>query len=135
MMLTRVRALIERLSSIEHDRWSDWQAYMHGLCRHVDHDIHASYGQPGLPQEHFVIKAGSLIIPPDKVAHWDKLIATKYDDLPGHSKQSDRDQVMRYWPIIVDYFHDYVTELGETHIGNDDAERCAACLRIENTIG
>lgn len=62
--------LLEVLSNIEHERWARWQKYLHSLCHRVSD--------------------GSLIIPSDSVAHWEKLINTKYKDLPEISKESDR---------------------------------------------
>ena len=79
--------LMEELAATEHERWSHWQKYMHSLCTgNAD---------------------GSLIIPADKVEHWEKLIATPYAELSEHSKQSDRDQVMKYVECIRESGKDY----------------------------
>jgi hypothetical protein len=72
--------LYEKLAAIEHARWADWQRYMHSQC--------------------VVNDDGSLTIPPSLVTHWERQIATPYDDLSEHEKQSDRDQVSRYWPLL-----------------------------------
>jgi hypothetical protein len=71
--------LRELLAAIEHKRWSTWQIYMHGMC---------------LPGDD-----GSLTIPPAKVRRWDRLATTPYADLSEDEKNSDREQVDRYWPI------------------------------------
>lgn len=72
--------LKEALAAIEHERWADWQRYLHSLCtRNPD---------------------GSLTIPAASVAHWERQIATPYADLSEREKQSDREQVDRYWPLI-----------------------------------
>ncbi len=72
--------MLEELADIEHQRWADWQRYMHGLCtRNGD---------------------GSLTIPSSSVSHWERQINTGYADLSEREKQSDRDQVDRYLPII-----------------------------------
>lgn len=74
--------LYEKLAAIEHQRWSDWQRYVHGLCaRQVD---------------------GSLVIPAEQVARWERQINTDYPDLTEDEKNSDREQVDRYWPLISD---------------------------------
>jgi len=88
--------LIEALADIEHQRWSSWQRYVHeDVC-----------------EEEGVLDSGNLVIPPDKVAHWNRLIATPYAELPEHSKQSDRDEVMKYWPLIVEFVAEWIRETG-----------------------
>jgi uncharacterized protein with von Willebrand factor type A (vWA) domain len=72
--------LYEQLAAIEHERWTDWQRYMHSLCvQNPD---------------------GSLTIPASLVERWEKQIATPYADLSEQEKQSDREQVDRYWKLI-----------------------------------
>lgn len=73
--------LTEQLATIEHERWSHWQRYVH---------------KQGLRQPD-----GSLLLPPDLVARWEKQIETKYSDLSEAEKESDRDQVRKYIPLIV----------------------------------
>ena len=78
------KRLIEELASIEHDRWAHWQEYLHSKCvKNED---------------------GSLTIPSDLVEHWEKQIATKYQDLSEKEKDSDREQVDTYFPVIQNYF-------------------------------
>ncbi len=72
--------LLEQLASIEHDRWAHWQRYMHGQCQQ-DPD-------------------GSLRIPADLVRQWARQIDTPYERLPDSEKESDREQVRRYLPLI-----------------------------------
>jgi hypothetical protein len=74
--------LLETLASVEHDRWSYWQCYMHSKC---------------LPQG----DDGALLIPADLVKRWEKQIATRYSDLTDDEKESDREQVRKYLPLIV----------------------------------
>jgi hypothetical protein len=73
--------LMETLAGVEHERWSHWQRYMHSKCER----------KPD----------GSLIIPPDLVAQWERQVATSYSDLSDVEKESDREQVRRYFPIIM----------------------------------
>ncbi|GAA2552397.1 hypothetical protein GCM10010435_23370 [Winogradskya consettensis] len=72
--------VVEILAAMEHERWSHWQRYLHSRCaRTAD---------------------GSLVIPAELVARWERQIATPYADLTEPEKDSDREQVMRYLPII-----------------------------------
>ena len=73
--------IIEKLADIEHQRWSDWQGYVHSKCQ---------VGQYG------------AVIPRELFDGWERQIQMPYDELTEREKQSDRDQVMRYWPIILE---------------------------------
>jgi len=77
-------SLFERLAAIEHERWSDWQRYMH------------SRGER-LPD-------GSLRIPAECVERWERQIATPYQSLTEHERNADRKQVRRYWHIVQQRF-------------------------------
>lgn len=72
--------LREQLAAIEHARWADWQRYMHGLCDRGDD--------------------GSLTIPANLVTRWEQQIAMPYAELSEKEKDSDREQVDRYWHLI-----------------------------------
>jgi hypothetical protein len=74
--------LMERLATLEHERWSHWQRYMHGK----------STKQPD----------GSLLIPPDLVKQWERQLSTPYSELTEKEKESDREQVRKYLPILVE---------------------------------
>lgn len=74
--------LLDRLADAEHERWAHWQRYVHGQCEQRDD--------------------GALIIPADLVARWEGQIATPYAALSETEKESDRDQVRRYLPIIAE---------------------------------
>ncbi|MEY9242551.1 hypothetical protein [Bradyrhizobium elkanii] len=78
----RLNGLMERLAAIEHERWSHWQRYMHGKA----------VKQPD----------GSLLIPKELVDRWEQQIATDYAALSEKEKESDRDQVRKYLPLIVE---------------------------------
>jgi hypothetical protein len=72
--------LLESLAAIEHERWAHWQRYIHSK---------------GIRQPD-----GSLVIPAELVNRWEKQIATRYADLDDKEKESDREQVRRYLPVI-----------------------------------
>ena len=74
--------VIEQLADIEHTRWAHWQRYMHSKCE----------CQPD----------GSLVIPPNLVQQWERQIEAPYCALTDKEKESDREQVRKYLPIIVD---------------------------------
>lgn len=75
-------ALLERLAAIEHERWADWQSYVHENC--IAHED------------------GSLTIPAALVERWRRQISRSYADLSETEKASDREQVWRYLPLIAD---------------------------------
>lgn len=78
----RVERLKEQLADIEHQRWADWQKWCHEvLRRELPLDFHPRLGKV--------------------LERWDKQIATPYKDLSEKEKQSDRDQVDRYFPLIL----------------------------------
>ncbi|WP_292606049.1 hypothetical protein [Nocardioides sp. REDSEA-S30_B4] len=72
--------LLEKLAAAEHERWAHWQRYLHQQCT------------PG--------PDGSLTITADLVRQWTVQIDTPYADLTQAEKDSDRDQVERYLPLI-----------------------------------
>ena len=76
----QLQMMLEQLSSIEHERWSHWQKYMHSK---------------GVVQPD-----GSLTIPAQLIQHWERLISTPYNELTEKEKESDREQVRRYLPLI-----------------------------------
>ena len=73
-------ALLEELAAIEHERWAHWQRFMHEQGER----------QPD----------GSLVLPAELVAKWDRLIETPYAQLTDNERESDREQVRRYLPIV-----------------------------------
>lgn len=75
--------LIEKLAEIEHTRWADWQRWCHKSgMRHSD---------------------DSITLTADCVARWERQIETPYAELSEREKESDREQVYRYWPLIAPY--------------------------------
>jgi hypothetical protein len=84
----RLESVVELLAAIEHERWSHWQKYLHGKCIRGDN--------------------GSLIIPADLAYRWAQQSATRYADLSDEEKESDREQVRGYLPVIERAFSDLV---------------------------
>jgi hypothetical protein len=77
-----LEGILETLASIEHERWSHWQRYMH------------SKGtlQPD----------GSMLIPADLTLRWASQMTTPYSGLTEAEKESDREQVRKYLSHIRD---------------------------------
>lgn len=76
----RAAQIMEQLAAIEHERWSHWQRYLHSQCLPADD--------------------GSLIIPAELVARWTEQMSTAYADLTEAEKESDREQVRKYLPVL-----------------------------------
>lgn len=75
------KELKEKLADIEHERWCDWQRWCHQILRQ---ELPAEY----LPKLN------------DVLDRWDRQIITRYDELTEKEKDSDREQVDRYWHLI-----------------------------------
>lgn len=80
-MTSRDPALYEQLAAIEHERWSDWQRYLHNTYGIRNPD-------------------GSILLPAGTVARLERQIGTESADLSESEKNSDREQVDRYWHLI-----------------------------------
>jgi hypothetical protein len=77
---TLLGGLLDVLADIEHERWSHWQRYMHKQAtKQAD---------------------GSLVLPAHLVSRWEKQINTPFASLSEEEKESDREQVRKYLPII-----------------------------------
>lgn len=77
-----IEELVEILAGIEHERWAHWQRYVHDHCiRGPD---------------------GALTIPAELVARWEQQIACPYSRLNEPEKESDRNQVRRYLPRMLE---------------------------------
>ena len=70
------KKLRELLADIEHQRWADWQSYVH------------------------LQLINDYTIPVGLFQRWKKQIETSYKDLSEKEKDSDREQVDRYLPLI-----------------------------------
>ena len=80
------KELREVLAAIEHQRWADWQRHVHSVC-------YENKGVGGEP-------AGELTIPSEFARRWERQIETPYHELSEKEKNSDREQVDRYWQLI-----------------------------------
>jgi hypothetical protein len=83
--------LKEKLAEIEHERWSDWQRYLHSKC--VPEERTESTG---------TFLTGNVLIPKALFERWERQINTKYKDLSAEEKESDRREVERYWKFIAE---------------------------------
>lgn len=75
--------LREELAALEHERWAKWQEYLHSVAQ-ANTD-------------------GSLEIPSELVRRWERQINTAYADLTEDEKNSDREQVDAYLPLIKEF--------------------------------
>lgn len=73
---------VEHLAAIEHERWAHWQRYVHDRCARQED--------------------GSLVVPAELAARWAAQIETPYSELSEQERESDREQVQRYLPTIID---------------------------------
>lgn len=77
-----IDGLVDALANIEHARWAKWQRYLHSKAvKQLD---------------------GSLVIPAELVERWERQIETPYQSLTEDEKESDREQVREYLPVIKD---------------------------------
>jgi len=85
------KELFEILADIEHQRWSDWQKYIHSKCVKVV-DVVDNQSSKDVLRE--------ILIPLELFNQWERQINTPYKDLSEKEKESDREQVKRYWDLI-----------------------------------
>jgi len=77
----------EKLADIEHQRWAKWQAYLHSKLYPL--------GESDLSLNNHL-----LVMPTELYQKWERQIATPYPELSEKEKDSDRNQVDIYLPII-----------------------------------
>jgi hypothetical protein len=78
-----MKEFVEKGAALEHERWAKWQAYMHS--KFVEH----SDG-----------KGDFVCLPVEFYKRWERQIATPYSELTEPEKESDREQVRPYIPLI-----------------------------------
>lgn len=71
---------IDVFAEVEHRRWAHWQQYMHSHCTRLGD--------------------GSLVIPAELAARWQTQLETPYEALTEREKESDREQVRKYFPLL-----------------------------------
>ncbi len=86
--MTRQQKLVERLAATEHERWSDWQRWVHSRLYEI--------GDSEITKNNHL-----KVLPTELYERWERQIATPYCDLSKAEKQSDLVQVTRYFPYIV----------------------------------
>ena len=74
--------LKEKLADIEHQRWADWQNYVHDKLDY---------------------STGKYVLRDEDVEHWNLQIHTPYCNLSDKEKDSDREQVDRYLPLLKNF--------------------------------
>lgn len=107
----RCADLREQLAAIEHERWSHWQRWMH--------------------QQGQLNPDGSLTLPAELVQRWERQSTTPYSALSDAEKQSDRDQVTRYWHLI-----EPLTQTATAYVvwGDYDPIECTGLCRTLDSI-
>lgn len=91
--------LREKLATIEHERWSSWQRWMHTKGHYVE--------IPDFPGGY---SSEYLAFPVAYINHLNRQIDTPYAELSDTEKASDMEQVDRYWPLIERYAQRKVLE-------------------------
>lgn len=94
--------LIETLAGIEHQRWADWQKYLHSVGLRV---TEANIGESAFYGTLLdaALQPGALVLPAERVEGWERQILMPYAQLSEAEKESDREQVMRYRPVLVEF--------------------------------
>lgn len=81
--------LFEKLADIEHERWSDWMKSFFEKCWKLPE-----------AEEQKEKNVVHIAIPKSDYERWQRQMKADYDQLSESEKDSDRDQVMRYWHLI-----------------------------------
>ncbi len=113
--------LREKLAAIEHERWSDWQQWMHD--RGTVQEAHT----PTIP-----IMPGDVVFERDVIMGWQRQIETPYEGLSLQEQRSDMQQVDRYWSLIVETFAAWIASegcLSSDTISIDEADDMAIMFR------
>lgn len=85
--------LFEKLASIQHDIWANWQKYLHSKLK----DIEYKKGDNTICS--YLLDAGDY-------EHWNRQIDSDYSELSEKEKDSNREQVLRYYYIVKDFYEE-----------------------------
>lgn len=81
--------LFDKLADIEHQRWASWQSHVHNnklrYCEMKELD--------GKRVAYYMLSA-------DDYERWERQIASSFAELTEDERDKDRDQVLRYWPLL-----------------------------------
>ncbi len=75
-----LKVIVELLADIEHERWANWQSYLHSKLYEID-DNRVS------------LNHHLKILPTELYDRWERQIKTPYSQLSEPEKESDRHQV------------------------------------------
>jgi len=92
-----IEEIREKLAAIEHERWADWQKWMHTKG---EWSALAGKGNDYI----------ALCFPKAYIDHLELQIATPYAQLSDAEKASDMEQVDRYWPLIQTLINQKIAE-------------------------
>lgn len=85
--------LREKLAKVEHIRWSEWQKYiMEDVFKIVS-------------KENDII---TLKMPTKQWEDWEKLVKTPYNKLKKEEKDSDREEVGKYWYLVENHIRNRI---------------------------
>lgn len=85
------KEFVEKGADLEHERWSKWQKWMHSKLVEADvMDGHLTHRKVGTRR----------FLPEPLFERWERQIATPYSELSEQEKESDREQVRPYLPLV-----------------------------------
>jgi len=82
-----------KLANVEHSRWAEWQKY---LMEDVLEIVEKEYD--------FI----TLKMPTKQWEAWERLVETPYKKLTEKEKNSDREQVDKYWYLIENHIRNRI---------------------------
>lgn len=109
----------EKLADIEHQRWAKWQAYLHSKLY-------------PLGESELSLNNHLLVMPTELHQRWERQIVTPYSELSEKEKESDREQVDMYFPIIEEMI-DLAVKETEDRIIDWCEKRCKENMTVYGT--
>ncbi len=107
--------LFERLAAIQHTIWAHWQEYVHS------HKMRPIANGSGTITGH--------VVPVEDYLHWQRQINTPYAELSEKEKESDREQVEKFWHLIESANRDL-----EADVYIPGVQKCTKCVfRVVST--